>query len=83
MSKPNEVIRRTDKLVGFENATAMKGTLQCVFFSRYGRVQELSSVEQLVDWVFPQGSSQEGAREAAGQPSAGSQGKRPSDVEGS
>ncbi|KEP50963.1 hypothetical protein V565_070100 [Rhizoctonia solani 123E] len=27
MSKPNELIRRTDKLVGFENATAMKGTL--------------------------------------------------------
>ncbi|KAF8748701.1 Protein kinase C conserved region 2 (CalB) [Rhizoctonia solani] len=27
MSKPNEVIRRTDKLVGFEDATDMQGTL--------------------------------------------------------
>ncbi|KAG8694302.1 hypothetical protein FRC09_009939, partial [Ceratobasidium sp. 395] len=27
MSKPNEVVRRTDKLVGFEDATAMSGTL--------------------------------------------------------
>ncbi|CAE6468691.1 unnamed protein product [Rhizoctonia solani] len=27
MSKPNEVIHRTDKLVGFENATSMKGAL--------------------------------------------------------
>jgi hypothetical protein len=30
ISKPNEVIRRTDKLVGFEDATAMSGTLQYV-----------------------------------------------------
>lgn len=28
MSKPGEMIRRTDNLVGFENATAMQGTLQ-------------------------------------------------------
>ncbi|QRV98489.1 C2 domain-containing protein [Ceratobasidium sp. AG-Ba] len=27
ISKPNEVVRRTDKLVGFEDATAMSGTL--------------------------------------------------------
>ncbi|KAG8695995.1 hypothetical protein FRC08_007433 [Ceratobasidium sp. 394] len=27
MSRPNEVVRRTDKLVGFEDATAMSGTL--------------------------------------------------------
>ncbi|KAF8726612.1 Protein kinase C conserved region 2 (CalB), partial [Rhizoctonia solani] len=48
MSKPNEVIRRTDKLVGFEDATDMQGTLHWSigYFPKVPLNKELERAEE-------------------------------------
>ena len=44
MSKPGEFVRRTDKLVGFEDATAMSGELQCVLLPQLNETLPLTSM---------------------------------------
>ena len=55
MARPNQMFRRTDKLMGFEDATEMSGTLQLVHSTIIPHSP--SDRFQLVHWLLRQGAT--------------------------